>query len=388
MAEKILIVDDDNDTLRLLTLMLKRQNYTVVAAVNGTEALQQAVTERPDLVLLDVMMPDMDGYEVTAKMRANPALRTIPILMFTAKTMVDDRVAGFEAGVDDYMTKPAHPAELLARVRSLLARRVSQVNQPNQGHLVGFLGTRHGLGLTTLALNVATAMSRRGMESLLCEFRPGHGTLGYQLGLLRRNGLANLLCRSVAEINLREVEAQLVTHSSGLRLLLASDRPGDLPLADLTEPADVLLRQLRSLSKWVLLDAGGSLTNTTAKLLGRCDLICLVIDSDRITLQKARVILDALANSPAANVRIEVICLNRNRNAGEVLPALAHELLNRPVQLFVSPAAEQLAQAQDAETALVDLIPADPVARQYMEIARKIVKTVHPQEALSLPNKV
>ena len=103
MSEKILVVDDDIDTLRLVGLMLQRQGYQVVAASNGNQALIMAQSENPDLVLLDVMMPDMDGYEVARRLRANPSTNSTPIIMFTAKSQVDDKIMGFESGVDDYL---------------------------------------------------------------------------------------------------------------------------------------------------------------------------------------------------------------------------------------------------------------------------------------------
>src|SRR5574337_725293 len=99
MSEKILIVDDDLDTLRLVGLMLQRQGYQISAATNGEQGITKAIEENPDLVLLDVMMPDMDGYEVTRRLRRNPTTKSIPILMFTAKTQLDDKVTGFEVGV-------------------------------------------------------------------------------------------------------------------------------------------------------------------------------------------------------------------------------------------------------------------------------------------------
>ena len=122
MAEKILIIDDDMDTLRLVGLMLQRQGYEIVAANNGTQGLEKAFGEKPDLILLDIMMPDMDGYEVARQLRDNPLTKYTPILMFTAKTQLDDKVTGFEVGADDYLTKPTHPSELQAHVKALLAR--------------------------------------------------------------------------------------------------------------------------------------------------------------------------------------------------------------------------------------------------------------------------
>ena len=114
MAEKILIVDDDIDSLKLIGLMLQRQGYEISAASAGGQAINKAAAENPDLIILDVMMPDMDGYEVCRRLRADTTTQHIPIIMFTAKTLVDDKVSGFEAGADDYLTKPTHPAELAA----------------------------------------------------------------------------------------------------------------------------------------------------------------------------------------------------------------------------------------------------------------------------------
>src|SRR4030042_1499026 len=120
MGEKILIVDDDLDTLRLVGLMLQHQGYRIIAASSGVQAIALTQGDRPDMILLDIMMPEMDGYEVARKLRADPATSDIPIIMFTAKTQVDDKVQGFEAGADDYLTKPTQPRELFAHVKAVL----------------------------------------------------------------------------------------------------------------------------------------------------------------------------------------------------------------------------------------------------------------------------
>nr|MBP7228635.1 response regulator [Longilinea sp.] len=126
MAPKILIADDDPETLRLVSLMLQRQGYQVVTASNGVQAIGLARVEKPDLMIIDVMMPDLDGFEVVRQLRKNAETVTTPILMFTAKSQVEDKVQGYEAGADDYLTKPVHPAELQARLKSLLARSQSR----------------------------------------------------------------------------------------------------------------------------------------------------------------------------------------------------------------------------------------------------------------------
>ncbi|HZW04048.1 MAG TPA: response regulator transcription factor, partial [Anaerolineaceae bacterium] len=140
MAEKILIIDDDVETVRLIGLMLQRQNFDIIAAQTGQQALALAAAEQPDLIVLDLMMPDMDGYSIAKGLRSQVETAETPILMFTARTLVEDKVNGFEAGADDYLTKPVHPAELVAHIRALLSRRQSAAGQTGSiGYTLGII---------------------------------------------------------------------------------------------------------------------------------------------------------------------------------------------------------------------------------------------------------
>ena len=127
MPKRILIVDDDPDLVEAVTMILESKKFDVTAAYGGLEGLEKARTEKPDLIVLDVMMPDKDGYAVCKEMKADPQLKKIPILLLTAvvskiPTTHYTQQMGLETEADDYMDKPVEPAELVNRIEVLLAK--------------------------------------------------------------------------------------------------------------------------------------------------------------------------------------------------------------------------------------------------------------------------
>jgi two-component system alkaline phosphatase synthesis response regulator PhoP len=131
MSQRILVVDDDRRIVRLLRASLEQTGYQVYAAYDGESALQILRRERPDLVVLDLMLPGRDGWDVTRAMRGDAALADTPIIMLTARVEHHDRIVGLELGADDYVTKPFHPGELIARILAVL-RRVQHGPAPSR----------------------------------------------------------------------------------------------------------------------------------------------------------------------------------------------------------------------------------------------------------------
>ncbi|MEK6655180.1 MAG: response regulator [Thermodesulfobacteriota bacterium] len=128
MAKRILIVDDDPDLVEAISMILKSKHYEVIVAYGGVEGLEKTKTEKPDLIVLDVMMPDKDGYTVCKELKADPVLCEIPVLLLTAvvshiSTTRFSHQMGMETEADDYMDKPVEPVELVKRVEALFSRQ-------------------------------------------------------------------------------------------------------------------------------------------------------------------------------------------------------------------------------------------------------------------------
>ena len=130
MTQRILVVDDDKQIVRLVQSYLEKTGYTVLTAFDGEDAMRVIRRERPDLIVLDLMLPKRDGYEITKWLRADQALSATPILMLTARVEDGDRILGLELGADDYLTKPFNPREVVARVRAILRRATTTPSAP------------------------------------------------------------------------------------------------------------------------------------------------------------------------------------------------------------------------------------------------------------------
>ena len=382
MAEKILIVDDDVDTLRLVGIMLQRQGYQIIAATNGQQGLSKALEERPDLILLDVMMPDMDGYEVTRQLRQAPPTAQTPILMFTAKSQLDDKVAGFEVGVDDYLTKPTHPAELQAHVKALLARASANASKveakkekEKRGRVVGVIAARGGLGVSTLALNLSVALfSRTQAQVLLAELVPGKGTLGMDLGMTNQKALVKFLNGNPSEITTDRVKNSLVPHISGIKLLPASDHPSDIHLISQTAQYGALVENLATVGRFIILDLGSGLLPFTQKLLPMCDDLIVVLEGSSNAIHHTKLLIADLAGLGIKKDRMIAVLNNRIRSDSLMTTAAVQEKLEHPISVTMTPAPELLTQATRMQTAAILCQPDGVTAKQMQKLADQIIQ--------------
>ena len=381
MAEKILVIDDDLDTLRLVGLMLQRQGYQISAATNGQQGLEKAIEEKPNLILLDIMMPDMDGYEVARRLRKNPTTINIPILMFTAKTQLDDKVAGFEVGADDYLTKPTHPSELQSHVKALLARSAKPAGtstveeDQDTGYVVGLIAARGGMGVSSLATNLAASLFKKFQtDIILAELTPGQGSLALDLGVSNEDGLADILSMAPAEITNDSVSNQLATHAAGFKVLAASNHPRDFQLINQVSQYENLVARLAALGQFVVLDIGMGLPPFVQRLLPRLNELVVMVEGVPNTINHTRALIDDLIELGVDKNHIAVVLNNRVRSESQIAWSEVQSQLGHSIAATLTPAPELFSQASRLKTPAVICQPESLTAQQIAKLVERIAE--------------
>jgi pilus assembly protein CpaE len=378
MADKILIIDDDLETLRLIGVVLQRQGFQVFTTSNGVDGIALAQREKPILIVLDIMMPDLDGYQVTRMLRENPETAGIAILMFTAKTQVDDKIAGYDAGVDEYLTKPIHPAELVARIKSMLTaqkKKPGPLEPAKLGYSVVVLAPKGGLGSSTLALNLSIMLYGKGIkDTIAAEFRPGHGNWAIELNFPKPEGLSKLLTRKANEITPAVVEKELTPTQSGLRLLLASVNMKDLALVNAGDQMQAIFRDLIKMTSMSIIDLGNNYLPYYENILSVCQEIVLITEPFPKTVKQTRMLIDDLGSKGLLYSRyLTPVVLNRVRADLTMNVSAIQEELGQDIVHVISPAPELAYSSMVQNTPMVQLQPVSLTAQQFGKLADAII---------------
>jgi pilus assembly protein CpaE len=376
MAEKILVVDDDPQTVKYLSIYLKKLGYEPLEALDGMTALKLAHEQRPDIIVLDVMMPGMDGFEVARSLRRHPETALIPILMFTARTQVEDKLAGYDAGVDIYLTKPAHPVELQANIKALLTQKKARSEaRTKKGYIVGVMAAKGGLGVSTVALNLAVAARQKGKGKVLAaEMRPGQGTWGDELGISGSQGLVNLLHMSRAEITGPALGAQLSQNTFGVPLLLASNEPCDAGCMTALAQYEAVIEEIDQLADLVVLDIGTNFHPAFETFTRLCDEIVLVLEPLPVTVKRTHALIGQLKTQTYGSAKaLTLVTVNRARAEMTLTKSQIEEALGQTVSLGFPPAPELAYLSVSRAAPMYLLQPEGIISRQFDVLAEQVL---------------
>jgi pilus assembly protein CpaE len=304
-ATRVLVVDDDLNIQRVLVFTLKQEGFEVHVASDGQAGVEMAASLDPDLILMDVAMPTLDGYAATQQIRAAESGRRVPIIMLTAEADVEQRVRGLRAGADDDIVKPFHPLELIARIKALLARsgggpaRTAAAEQGTLGRLICFYGAKGGVGTTTLAINTAIALVRRHKRRVaLMDANLQFGDERVFLDLsLDSASIVNAITEPDLDADL--LKKLVVRHHTGIDLLLAPPNPEQADIVverqrSQPETLSSLLGLMRRAYDYTVVDMAKTIDDFNLQLFDEADLIYVVMTADLSCLKNVRLVLETM----------------------------------------------------------------------------------------------
>lgn len=309
MSLRILVVDDNEMNLKMVAAILSREGYEVTEAPDAARALKVVDSAIPDLAILDVMMPDMDGFELCRRLRHRPDTAAIPIIILTALSELDERLKAFDAGADDFVAKPFQPQELLARVKVLLRRAVQQValGKETRGETTAVFSLRGGIGISTLATNISIGLAQIWDKPVaLVDLSLVNGMDALMLDLPLRNSWSDLASIKVDEIDQDVVNRVLLRHESGLQVLAAPRRPHETDVLKADQVKKVL-QLLRSQFHYVVLDLAHDFSEVTLTALDEADSILLLLSPELAAVRCASIALDAFHQIGYSKEKIRLV---------------------------------------------------------------------------------
>jgi pilus assembly protein CpaE len=281
----ILVIDDDEQLLRMVGLMLERGGHTITLLDNPMEGMARITAEEPDLVVLDVMMPLMNGHDVARQIRNTLGLEDLPILILTARSQEIDREAAIKSGADGYLSKPVTAQELLGRIDDLLVVSKPEVKRPDQGLILALYGMRGGTGRTTIGVNLAAALRQQShQEVCLLELGVSGGQAALHLRLQPRSNWLDV--QDDEGLNWSVLKNYLTLHPSGIRLLAAPTMP-QAPAGLTADTVSHLLDLLLENVTFVIVDMPTVLNESFEVIMNKADMALHVVSPDVVALQTA-----------------------------------------------------------------------------------------------------
>lgn len=300
--KRLLVIDDEKLYQRMIQRAVQQMDLDVVYADDGEQGVQAALANPPDIIVCDVMMPNMTGYEVTRRLRRDPRMVNVPILILTAQIELTNKLEAFEAGADDHMAKPFEPAELVARLGVLLRRaeviRAAQMAslpapQQVQSHVIAVHSLRGGTGCSSMAVNLGIALQKLwSTRIIVLDLVLTAGQVALMLDASLKRTWADITHVDPEELDFDALNSIISSHESGLDFISGPTYPSEAELLS-PELFEKAFNLLRAHYEYIVVDLPHDYSGATLSILDAADVIVVMLAPELASVRAAVANLDS-----------------------------------------------------------------------------------------------
>ena len=390
---KILSIDDEKIFHNMIIHALKARDYQVETALNGNEGIKKARAFKPDLIITDVMMPDMNGYEVTSALRREDEFAHTPILVLTAQADMQAKLEAFEAGADDYLTKPFVPQELLVRIEALLRRSQRslasrKVTSPveEKSSLIAIHSLRGGTGCSSLAVNLSLAMRELWQKpTLLLDLATTAGQIALMLNAPLKRTWADLARFSAGNIDIEAINSAINQYENGLYFIPSPTLPSEAtPLEK--ETLKTALKILAKEYSYIFADLPHDFHPMTLSTLDEADLILLVVAPEMASIRAAAAALDTYSKLGYPPEKI-ILVLNAIMPRSGLSKEKIESALSLPITVTVPYVADKFVNAINYGQPFLSKYPEETTTGLFEDFAFYLSQSEHKENKPAAPSE-
>jgi len=377
---KILIIEDEPLYQKMIAHPLIPLGYEIATASDGEEGVKTAMANPPDLIICDMMMPKMDGFQVTRLLRRDVRFAHVPILILTALAGLKEKLEAFEAGADDHMTKPFEPAELVARINVLLRRHESTLQQPSppktEAHVIAVHSLRGGSGCSSLAVNLGIGLSNMWhVPTLIMDQVLNAGQVALMLNAPLKRTWADLANIPADEIDWELLKTVVFKHENDVNFIAAPTYPSQADLIS-EEMFTKVFGIFREHYEYIIADLPHDFSGTTIQVLDTANVVVMLFSPELASVRAAAAALDTYHKLKYSDDKIKLV-LNWTFERRGLIRKNIEAVLGLPITHVIPFATDLFIDAINTGKPLLSNRPNENLCTILERLAYLLSKPVH-----------
>ena len=370
---RVLLIDDEPIYYKMIVHALKPHGYEIEYAKTGMDGLKTVPLFNPDVVITDVRLPDLSGYDIAQRLRRDPRFESIPIIFLTSQADLSNKLKAFEVGADDYLNKPFQPEELVARVGMLVRRgeilRAARTKEfKDQAAVIAVHSLRGGVGCTSMALNLAMTLYRMWEKpTLVIDSVMNAGQVALMLNASPLHTWEDLSEMKLNDMDSAVVESLICKHASGLDYIASPSYPIALDSIE-DEIWPLALNELRKMYEFIVIDISHDFSNVAIHMLNASDQILMMIAPEMASIRAAVCAVNIYEKLGYPMERVVPVISNPSGQPG-IKQAQVEKVLKHPVKYTVPTAPAEFIRAINFGEPLVLTYPESPTAVMFEDAA-------------------